>query len=203
MQFAGKKKPSVHPDKSVKRACDTAEGEESQQVASVVEASIDTNTLFIHVSVNEVACGHEMQQQLFVQRKIMDQMDSLERRNCEQLLKKLQETMDSCVLYPLRNLIEKVIQKLQLEWTSAPDHADSKYRAWAEGHFSGRKEPPCYWEHLKNDACVQRLAFALPHEYTASMYINFANFAGRPFSLWDWSALCSCCENCDLFQMTI
>ena len=35
------------------------------------------------------------------------------------------------------------------------------------------------------------------------MYINFADFAGRPISFWDWSALCSCCENCDLFQMTI
>ena len=97
----------------------------------------------------------------------------------------------------------KLLSQHQSSCPVAPDYRDEQYRKWAEEHFSGNKTPKCYWEHLESEACLKRLAFAEAHEYTAGIYINFKDFVGRPIDYFDWSALCSCCENCDIFQISV
>ena len=76
-------------------------------------------------------------------------MDPLQRRNCEELLGRLQQAMDSCVLLPLRQMVERAMQRLQKSCPVA-GHLSEEYRTWVESHFNGRKTPK--WEHLQNQA---------------------------------------------------
>ena len=104
-------------------------------------------------------------------------LDSLERANCELLLKGLQQSMDSGVLFPFHQMVERAMLHLQescpVPSGQLPDPQDPQFRAWAEQHFCGDKKTPCFWEHLDSDKCIKRLMFAEPHEYTTAWFINF------------------------------
>jgi hypothetical protein len=71
--------------------------------------------------VTELAWAHELRRRCWAERVRTVHLDSLDRANCELLLKGLQQSMDSGVLGPFRQLVERAMLLLQQECPVRPD----------------------------------------------------------------------------------
>eukprot|EP00656_Telonema_subtile_P019579 TRINITY_DN2080_c0_g1_i10.p1 TRINITY_DN2080_c0_g1~~TRINITY_DN2080_c0_g1_i10.p1 ORF type:complete len:2132 (+),score=212.81 TRINITY_DN2080_c0_g1_i10:570-6965(+) len=150
--------------------------------------------VYLWVRLTDIALGHEERRRALYREDV--QMDGISRQCREMALDRLEDIMKECIYTPLRNVVERASKYLQDCIGVAPNREDEQYRRVVEDHFTGRKDPPVYWEHLEDESVTMRLVHAEDHEKTAALFINFKQFAGIRHSFWDWSALCSFCESC-------